>query len=76
MKKKKKDFTERELDVMQWMARGKSNKVIGKILFISDSTVKAHLTSIYKKFGVKNRTEAAMKARDEGIIPHQDSEQP
>ena len=76
MKKKKKDFTERELDVMQWMARGKSNKVIGKILFISDSTVKAHLTSIYKKFGVKNRTEAAMKARDKGIIPHQDSEQP
>ena len=76
MKKKTEDLTERELDVVQWMARGKSNKVIGKILFITDSTVKAHLTSIYKKFGVTNRTEAAMKARDKGIIPDQDSEQP
>lgn len=76
MKKKKEDLTERQLDVLKLMARGKSNKVIGKTLYITDSTVKAHLTAIYKKFGVTNRTEAAMKARDTGIIPHLDSEQP
>ncbi len=72
MKKKKEDFTERQLDVLKLMAIGKSNKSIAKILYITDSTVKAHLTAIYKKFGVTNRTEAAIKARDKGIIPRQD----
>ncbi len=76
MKKKKSGLTPREIDVLLEMARGKSNEVIGEILCITKYTVKAHLTHIYKKFGVKNRTEAAMKARDKGIIPHQDSEQP
>lgn len=72
MKKKKEDFTERQLDVLKLMAIGKSNKSIAKILYITDSTVKAHLTAIYKKSGVTNRTEAAIKARDKGIIPRQD----
>ncbi len=78
MKKKKQnsDLTAREMDVLKEMISGKSNKKIGKTLFITQYTVKAHLTQIYKKFGVTNRIEAAMKARDKGIIPHQDSEQP
>lgn len=76
MKKKQSGLTPRELDVLRETARGKSNELIGEILCITKYTVKAHLTHIYKKFGVKNRTEAAMKARDKGIIPHQDSEQP
>ena len=64
------------MDVLREMTLGKSNEVIGEELCITKYTVKAHLTQIYKKFGVKNRIEAAMKARDKGIIPHQDSEQP
>ncbi len=76
MKKKKSDLTNREIDVLRETARGKSNEAIGETLCITKSTVKAHLTHTYKKLGVKNRTEAAMKARDKGIIPHQDSEQP
>ena len=76
MKKKKSGLTPRELYVLRETALGKSNEVIGEILCITKYTVKAHLTHIYKKFGVKNRTEAAIKARDKGIIPHQDSEQP
>ncbi len=76
MKKKKPGLTAREMDVLQEMVLGKSNDVIGEKLCITSHTVKAHLTHIYNKFGVKNRIEAAMKARDKGIIPHQDSEQP
>ena len=76
MKKKKDDLTSRQLDVIKLASRGKSNKVIGKLLYITDSTVKAHLTAIYKKFGVTNRTEAAIVAIDRGLIPRQDSEQP
>lgn len=76
MNKKNDDLTERQRAVAHWMALGKSNKTIGKKLFISSSTVKAHLTEIYKKFGVSNRTEATRKLIEKGIIPPQDSEQP
>lgn len=76
MEKKKNNLTPRQMDVAILMARGKSNKTIAKKLFICSSTVKAHLTEIYKKFGVTNRTEATRKLIDKGIIPPQDSEQP
>ena len=51
MKKKKQnsDLTAREMDVLKEMISGKSNKKIGKTLFITQYTVKAHLTQIYKK---------------------------
>ena len=70
MNDKKNNLTPRQMDVAIWMARGKSNKAI------CSSTVKAHLTEVYKKFGVTNRTEATRKLIDKGIIPPQDSEQP
>ncbi len=72
MKKKKAGLTERQLEVLRLAAKGKSNKVISRRLFITDATVKAHLTQVYKKLKVINRTEAALKARDEGIIPPED----
>lgn len=74
--KKKDGLTERQLQVAIWMARGKSNKIIGEKLFITSSTVKAHLTEVYKKYGVSNRTEATRKLIEKGVIPPQDSEQP
>ena len=55
-------FTQREIDVLYWIARGKSNLEIGEILKISPATVKKHLEHIYKKLGVKNRLTAAISA--------------
>ena len=76
MDKKSSEFTVRELDVLNFLVNGDSNNVIAEKLCITNHTVKAHLTQIYKKLGVTNRTSAAIKAKDNNIIPHQDSEQP
>jgi DNA-binding NarL/FixJ family response regulator len=65
------NFTSRELEVLKYLVMGKSNKLISKTLFISNSTVKAHLTSIYRKLGVENRIEAVVLAKDLDIIPRQ-----
>lgn len=70
------DFTERELDVLYLVSLGMSNKAISKILCISPSTVKAHLTSIYKKLGVENRTVAALWVKDNNITPRPDLKLP
>jgi DNA-binding NarL/FixJ family response regulator len=51
-------LTGRELNVLELLARGKSNKEIGVSLYISETTVKSHLRSIFKKLNVLSRTEA------------------
>jgi DNA-binding NarL/FixJ family response regulator len=56
------ELTERELDVLNALADGLSNKAIGKRLWLSEQTVKFHLTSIYRKLGVSSRTEAIATA--------------
>ncbi len=76
MKKKKDELTGRDIEVLTLLVHGDSNHEIAKKLCITDHTVKAHLTHIYKKLGVTNRTAAAVKAKDNNIIPPQDSEQP
>jgi DNA-binding NarL/FixJ family response regulator len=58
-------LTPREEQIVQIIhERGSSNKVIARMLHISESTVKLHLTSIYKKYGVKNRTQLALFYKD------------
>ena len=52
-------LTPRESEVLDWLARGKSNAQIGQILGISAATVGKHLEHIYPKLGVENRTAAA-----------------
>jgi two-component system, NarL family, response regulator DegU len=52
------ELTERELEVLNALTDGLSNKAIGKRLWLSEQTVKFHLTSIYRKLGVSSRTEA------------------
>jgi len=52
-------LTPREREVLNWLARGKSNAQIGQILGISAATVSKHLEHIYPKLGVENRTAAA-----------------
>jgi DNA-binding NarL/FixJ family response regulator len=58
----------REIDVLQRMAIGKSNKEIGADLFISEGTVKTHIKSIFNKLDVVSRTEAVATATRRGLI--------
>ena len=55
-------LTQREAEVLLWIARGKSNRDIGAILDLSPRTVNKHLEQIYNKLGVENRTSAAALA--------------
>ena len=57
----------REMDVLRWIARGKSNKEIGAELFISEKTVKSHVGSILDKLGLADRTQAALYAVKRGV---------
>jgi LuxR family maltose regulon positive regulatory protein len=59
----------RELEVLQLMAQGKTNKEIARQLFVAPGTVKAHSASIYRKLDVANRTAAVARARQLGILP-------
>jgi len=61
-------LTERELDVLRYVARGDGNKQIASALGITEPTVKAHLVHIFDKLGVENRTAAARVAREQRII--------
>jgi len=62
------DLTEREMTVLRTLAKGQSNKQIGRSLFISETTVKAHLKSIFSKMNVLSRTEAIAAAARRGIV--------
>jgi LuxR family maltose regulon positive regulatory protein len=59
----------RELEVLQLIALGRTNQEIARQLIVSAGTVKAHTASIYRKLDVANRTEAAARARQLGILP-------
>lgn len=61
-------LTEREVDVLRLMAHGRSNKVIGAELTISEGTVKFHVNNILGKLGVDDRTQAVTVALQRGII--------
>lgn len=61
-------LSERELEVIKLMARGSANKEIAAELFISESTVKSHIASIFQKLGVSDRTEAVTQALHKGLI--------
>src|SRR6266487_1658572 len=61
-------FSERELEILRLLGQGASNKEIADHLVITVGTVKNHLTSILGKLGVRDRTQAALKARELGII--------
>lgn len=58
----------REIEVLQLVAKGKSNKEIGKALHISTATVKTHLIHVFDKLGVKDRTSAVTVALEKGIL--------
>ena len=60
-------LSEREREVLGMVARGLPNKLIARELQISEKTVKAHLTSVYRTIGVTDRTQAALWAERNGL---------
>jgi two-component system response regulator DegU len=64
-------FAPRELNVLELLAAGKSNRQIAEKLYLSEQTVKNLLTSIYHKLGAQNRTEAVLQAVQRGIVKPQ-----
>ena len=62
------NLSQRELDVLQQLAKGCTNKEIAVFLFISEDTVKTHVKSLFSKLNVKDRTEAVITAFRYGIV--------
>jgi two-component system NarL family response regulator len=61
-------LTGRELDVLGLLAHGRSNKEIGSRLYITETTVKSHMRSIFSKLNVLSRTEAIATASRRGLV--------
>lgn len=61
-------LSDRELEVLRLVAQGASNKEVAAQLYIAEGTVKNHLTSIFSKLDVRDRTQAALKARSLGLL--------
>lgn len=61
-------LSERELEILALVAHGLSNKEIAGDLYIAEGTVKNHVTNILSKLGVRDRTQAALKAKELGLI--------
>jgi DNA-binding NarL/FixJ family response regulator len=61
-------LSSRELDVLRQLAEGKSNKEIAAALDLAEGTVKNHLSNVFGKLGVLDRTQAALLAREKGLI--------
>jgi DNA-binding NarL/FixJ family response regulator len=61
-------LTDREMSMLKALARGLSNQAISKEFWVTEQTVKFHLSNIYRKLGVANRTEAARFAYERGLV--------
>jgi DNA-binding NarL/FixJ family response regulator len=68
MKQLLEPLSERELEILSLISKGASNKEIANQLFIAEGTVKNHITHILGKLGVRDRTQAAIKAKELGLL--------
>jgi DNA-binding CsgD family transcriptional regulator len=62
-------ITRRELEILEAMAAGLSNREIAERLFVSENTVKTHASRLFDKLGARRRTQAVQSAREAGLIP-------
>lgn len=62
------DLTRRELEILQLVAEGHSNTQLAKMLWVTEQTVKFHLSNVYRKLEVSNRTEASRWAQLNGLL--------
>lgn len=62
-------ITKRELEILELIAHGMSNREIAEKLFVSENTVKTHLSRLFDKLGAKRRTQAVQIAKETGLIP-------
>ncbi|MBN2551080.1 MAG: response regulator transcription factor [Anaerolineales bacterium] len=62
------DLTEREIEVLRWLAKGATNREIAEQLCVSEGTVKNHVSNILGRLGLRDRVQAALYAHDHGII--------
>ena len=62
-------LTRRELEILQLVAEGHSNAQLARMLWVTEQTVKFHLSNIYRKLDVANRTEASRWAQLRGLLP-------
>jgi DNA-binding NarL/FixJ family response regulator len=61
-------LSERERDVLRLLAEGLSNREIGLKLSLTEGTVKNYVTNVLQKIGVRDRTQAALKGKELGLI--------
>ena len=62
-------ITPREMEILEAMAAGLSNREIGERLFVSENTVKTHAARLFDKLSAQRRTQAVQRAKEAGIIP-------
>jgi DNA-binding NarL/FixJ family response regulator len=62
------DLSERELEILRLVARGATNREIAETLVITEGTVKNHVSNILSRLGLRDRTQAAIFARDQGLL--------
>jgi DNA-binding NarL/FixJ family response regulator len=62
------NLTARELEILQMMAAGATNGTVAANLWVTEQTVKFHLSNVYRKLGVSNRTEASYYAHTHGLL--------
>lgn len=62
-------ITPRELEILERIAEGLSNREIATRLFVSENTVKTHSSRLFEKLGARRRTQVVQRAREEGLIP-------
>lgn len=62
-------ITPRELEILGLIAQGLSNKEIAERVFVSENTVKTHVSRLFDKLGARRRTEAVQRGKSSGLIP-------
>ena len=62
------DLTRREVEILRLVAEGRSNSQVARLLWVTEQTVKFHLSNVYRKLDVANRTEASRWAHSHGLL--------